>query len=139
MFVKYFQCLRNFLQERQSRIATLYLPFLTIILEHAGRFPGSHNVDRTWSSSQTMLVGSDQITETGTDFYPPSRRMTAASLNESANKINVQVPFDEDETKNLILCLMYILKNLEQGMFYGINIDSFFASCLYIFSRMLFY
>ncbi|CAB4035178.1 dedicator of cytokinesis 11, partial [Paramuricea clavata] len=106
-------------KEKQSRIAALYLPFLTVTLEHAGRFPGSHHSEKTWSSSQTILQASDQNTETasGSDSYPPSissRTTTIASLSEAASRINAQVPFDDEETKYLILCMLYILKNLEQ-------------------------
>ena len=66
-----------------------------------------------------MLATSDQNTETasGSDSYPPSissRTTTIASLSEAASRINAQVPFDDEETKDLILCMLYILKNLEQ-------------------------
>ncbi|XP_028405691.1 dedicator of cytokinesis protein 9-like isoform X2 [Dendronephthya gigantea] len=106
-------------KERQSRIAALYLPFLTITLEHAGRFPGSHHSEKTWSSSQTMLASNDQNTDgtSGSDSYPPSissRTTTIASLSEAASRINAQVPFDDEETKDLVLCVLYIVKNLEQ-------------------------
>ena len=39
---------------------------------------------------------------------------TAATIKE-ATQIALQVPFDEDETKELLLCFCYIIKNLEQG------------------------
>ena len=88
-------------------------------MEHAGRFPGSHHSDKSWTSSQTMLAANDQNAETasGSDSYPPSissRTTTIASLSEAASRINAQVPFDDEETKDLILCMLYILKNLEQ-------------------------
>ena len=40
---------------------------------------------------------------------------TAMPLRE-ATQIALQVPLDEDETKELLLCALYIFKNLEQGM-----------------------
>ena len=63
-----------------------------------------------------MLATNDQ--DTGSDSYPPSissRTTTIASLSEAASRINAQVPFDDEETKDLILCMMYILKNLDQS------------------------
>ena len=47
----------------------------------------------------------------------PSDSLTpqsAAPLRE-ATQIALQVPLDEDETKELLLCALYIFKNLEQG------------------------
>lgn len=41
-------------------------------------------------------------------------QQTAAPLRE-ATQIALQVPLDEDETKELLLCALYIFKNLEQG------------------------
>ena len=69
-----------------------------------------------------MLATNDQNTETasGSDSYPPSissRTTTIASLSEAASRINAQVPFDDEETKDLILCMLYILKNLEQSKY----------------------
>ena len=40
---------------------------------------------------------------------------TAVPLRE-ATQIALQVPLDEDETKELLLCSLYIFKNLEQGV-----------------------
>lgn len=72
-----------------------------------------------------MLQASDQNTETtsGSDSYPPSissRTTTIASLSEAASRINAQVPFDDEETKYLILCMLYILKNLEQSKYHTV-------------------
>ena len=49
----------------------------------------------------------------------PSDSLTpqsAAPLRE-ATQIALQVPLDEDETKELLLCALYIFKNLEQGKY----------------------
>ena len=49
----------------------------------------------------------------------PSDSLTpqsAAPLKE-ATQIALQVPLDEDETKELLLCALYIFKNLEQGKY----------------------
>jgi hypothetical protein len=107
---------------------------LTVTLEHAGRFPGSHHSEKTWSSSQTTLATNDQNTETASssDSYPPSissRTTTIASLSEAASRINAQVPFDDEETKDLILCMLYILKNLEQSEYYTELIILRFIQC----------
>lgn len=47
----------------------------------------------------------------------PSDSLTpvAPSTPKEASQMALKVPFDEDETKELLLCFMYILKNLEQG------------------------
>lgn len=73
-----------------------------------------------------MLTSNDQNTDgtSGSDSYPPSissRTTTIASLSEAASRINAQVPFDDEETKDLILCMLYIVKNLEQSE-YGLLI-----------------
>ena len=87
------------------------------MLEHAGRFPGSHHSEKAWSSSQTAI--SEQAADNASsDSYPPSissRTTTIASLSEAASRINAQIPFDDEEAKELILCILYILKNLEHG------------------------
>ena len=99
------------------------------MLEHAGRFPGSHHSDKQSSSSQTMTGSDDHITDAvTTDSYPPSissRTTTIASLSEAASRINAQVPFDDEETKDLLLCILYILKNLDQGKIYYNHIGCF--------------
>ena len=49
----------------------------------------------------------------------PSDSLTpqsAAPLRE-ATQIALQVPLEEDETKELLLCALYIFKNLEQGKY----------------------
>lgn len=48
----------------------------------------------------------------------PSDSLTpqTAMLLREATQIALQVPLDEDETKELLLCALYIFKNLEQGM-----------------------
>lgn len=47
----------------------------------------------------------------------PSDSLTpvAPSTPKEASQMTLKVPFDEEETKELLLCFMYILKNLEQG------------------------
>lgn len=47
----------------------------------------------------------------------PSDSLTPQSAQplREATQIALQVPLDEDETKELLLCALYIIKNLEQG------------------------
>lgn len=76
-----------------------------------------------------MTGSDDHITDAvTTDSYPPSissRTTTIASLSEAASRINAQVPFDDEETKDLLLCILYILKNLDQGKIYYNHIGCF--------------
>lgn len=107
---------------------TLYLPFLTVLLNHAPRFHGSkHDLSQTHSQlSQTSstVVASDYGTDSnrssshsGAAKQSPNNSLTqtSASTLKEASQIALQVPFDEDETKELLLCFLYVLKNLESG------------------------
>ena len=66
-----------------------------------------------------MMASNDHIADgASSDSYPPSvssRTTTLASLSEAASRMNAHVPFDEEESKELLLCTLYILKNLDQG------------------------
>ena len=66
--------------------------------------PGSEfGADSNRSSAAMKQSPSDSLTQ-----------QTAAPLRE-ATQIALQVRLDEDETKELLLCALYITKNLEQG------------------------
>ena len=120
-------------QQKQARICTLYLPLLSVLLDHTPRFHGSKYdlsgpfVTQTSQTSSTMNVPNSEF---GADSnrsssysaalkQSPSDSLTpqsAAPLRE-ATQIALQVPLDEDETKELLLCALYIFKNLEQGKY----------------------
>ena len=120
-------------QQKQARICTLYLPLLSVLLDHTPRFHGSKYdlsgpfVTQTSQTSSTMNVPNSEL---GADSnrsssysaalkQSPSDSLTpqsAAPLRE-ATQIALQVPLDEDETKELLLCALYIFKNLEQGKY----------------------
>ena len=55
----------------------------------------------------------------------PSDSLTPQSAQplREATQIALQVPLDEDETKELLLCALYIIKNLEQGSGDNFNDD----------------
>ena len=120
------------LQQKQARICTLYLPLLSVLLDHVPRFHGSkHDLSNqpyapyVSQTSSTMAVpnsdfGGDSnrsssysaaLKPSPTDSLTPQ----AASSLKEATQIALQVPLDEDETKELLLCAMYIFKNLDQG------------------------
>ncbi|XP_073255433.1 dedicator of cytokinesis protein 11-like [Porites lutea] len=119
-------------EQKQARICTLYLPLLSVLLDHTPRFHGSKYdlsgpfVAQTSQTSSTMNVPNSEF---GADSnrsssysaalkQSPSDSLTpqsAAPLKE-ATQIALQVPLDEDETKELLLCALYIFKNLEQGV-----------------------
>ncbi|XP_078379462.1 dedicator of cytokinesis protein 11-like isoform X4 [Oculina patagonica] len=115
-------------EQKQARICTLYLPLLSVLLDHAPRFHGSkydlsHQVFQQQMSqtSSTMTVPTSEfaadsnrssIKQSPSDSLTPQ---TAMPLRE-ATQIALQVPLDEDETKELLLCALYIFKNLEQGV-----------------------
>ena len=120
-------------QQKQARICTLYLPLLSVLLDHTPRFHGSKYdlsgpfVTQASQTSSTMNVPNSEF---GADSnrsssysaalkQSPSDSLTpqsAAPLRE-ATQIALQVPLDEDETKELLLCALYIFKNLEQGKY----------------------
>ncbi|XP_048588509.1 dedicator of cytokinesis protein 9 isoform X4 [Nematostella vectensis] len=119
-------------EARQSRIAALYLPFLTVLLDHVPRFHGSkyeltHSISQTSHGSSSVATGNEQTTESnrsssysqaGILKQSPSDSLTQSSAHvlKEASQIALQVPLDEDETKELLMCFLYILKNLEQGV-----------------------
>lgn len=120
-------------QQKQARICTLYLPLLSVLLDHAPRFHGSKYDLSHQVLQQQMSQTSSTMTVPTSDFAADSNRsssysaamkqspsdsltpQTAMPLRE-ATQIALQVPLDEDETKELLLCALYIFKNLEQGM-----------------------
>ncbi|XP_031567360.1 dedicator of cytokinesis protein 11-like isoform X3 [Actinia tenebrosa] len=115
---------------RQSRIAALYLPFLTILLDHVPRFQGSnyelpHSLSQFSQESSYPVLTSDPPSESnrssaysGNLRVSPSDSLTPVAPNtpKEASQMALKVPFDDEETKELLLCFMYILKNLEQGV-----------------------
>ena len=116
-------------QQKQARICTLYLPLLSVLLDHAPRFHGSKYELSNPILAQQMSQTSSTMTVPGSEFGADSNRssaamkqspsdsltqQTAAPLRE-ATQIALQVRLDEDETKELLLCALYITKNLEQG------------------------
>ncbi|XP_068733995.1 dedicator of cytokinesis protein 9-like isoform X4 [Montipora capricornis] len=119
-------------EQKQARICTLYLPLLSVLLDHAPRFHGSkHDLSNQALQTQTSQTSSVMVVP-NSEFSPDSNRsssylamkqspsdsltpQSAQPLRE-ATQIALQVPLDEDETKELLLCALYILKNLEQGV-----------------------
>ena len=120
-------------QQKQARICTLYLPLLSVLLDHAPRFHGSKYDLSHQVLQQQMSLTSSTMTVSTSDFAADSNwsssysgavkqspndsltPQTAMPLRE-ATQIALQVPLDEDETKELLLCALYIFKNLEQGI-----------------------
>lgn len=120
-------------EQKQARICTLYLPLLSVLLDHAPRFHGSKYDLSHQVLQQQMSLTSSTMTVPTSDLAADSNRsssysaavkqspsdsltpLTAMPLRE-ATQIALQVPLDEDETKELLLCALYIFKNLEQGV-----------------------
>ncbi|XP_068686823.1 dedicator of cytokinesis protein 9-like [Montipora foliosa] len=119
-------------EQKQARVCTLYLPLLSVLLDHAPRFHGSkHDLSNQALQTQTSQTSSVMVVPNN-EFNPDSNRsssylamkqspsdsltpQSAQPLRE-ATQIALQVPLDEDETNELLLCALYILKNLEQGV-----------------------
>ncbi|XP_022797946.1 dedicator of cytokinesis protein 11-like [Stylophora pistillata] len=120
-------------EQKQARICTLYLPLLSVLMDHAPRFHGSKYDLSNPILGQQMSQTSSTMTVPNSEFGADSNRSSsysavlkqspsdsltqqaAAPLRE-ATQIALQVPLDEDETKELLLCALYIAKNLEQGV-----------------------
>ena len=109
-------------QEKQSRIAALYLPLLTTILEHTLRFHKS--LDRPFIDDSLLSTRPHVISPSSDRASPaPSRNSMVSSTptnynresQEIGNKNNSFVPFDEDEKRELLLCMVFILKTLSSG------------------------
>lgn len=118
-------------QARQSRIAALYLPLLTILLDHVPRFQGSNyelhpSLSQFSQEAAPAVVTSEPTSESnrssaysqGNLRVSPSDSLTPVAPTitpKEGSQMALKIPFEEDETKELLLCFMYILKNLEQG------------------------
>ncbi|KXJ26177.1 Dedicator of cytokinesis protein 9 [Exaiptasia diaphana] len=120
-------------EARQSRIAALYLPLLTILLDHVPRFQGSNyelhpSLSQFSHDSTTQAITSEPTSESnrssaysqGNLKVSPSDSLTPVApppnTPKEGSQMALKIPFEEDETKELLLCFMYILKNLEQGV-----------------------
>eukprot|EP00794_Sanderia_malayensis_P010919 gene10919-12079_t len=109
-------------EERQARIAALYIPFLPTILEHAPRFHKS--LDRPFIDDSLLSMRQHVISPNSGRNSPAPARHSAISLSvggaltnnsiEQNQKVSY-VPFDEDERKELLLCFIFILKKLSPG------------------------
>ncbi|XP_015750586.1 PREDICTED: dedicator of cytokinesis protein 10-like [Acropora digitifera] len=119
-------------EQKQARICTLYLPLLSVLLDHAPRFHGSkYDLSNQTFQTQTSHASSVMAVPNN-EFSPDSNRSSSYSVMKQspsdsltpqsaqplreATQIALQVPLDEDETKELLLCALYIIKNLEQGV-----------------------
>ena len=107
-------------QEKQARIAALYIPFLTTILEHALRFHKSF--DRPFIDDSLLSTRQHVASPNGGRASPAPSRNSAVSgtnlhsmSNDAGNKHIAFVPFDDDEKRELLLCMVFILKKLSPG------------------------
>eukprot|EP00795_Rhopilema_esculentum_P016504 gene16504-7923_t len=108
--------------EKQARIAALYIPFLTTILEHAFRF--HKNLDRPFIDDGLLSTRQHVVSPSGGRASPaPSRNsMMGTPVNQAGNsydsggKNHNFLPFDEDEKRELLLCMIFLLKKLSPGM-----------------------
>ncbi|XP_047129888.1 dedicator of cytokinesis protein 9 isoform X1 [Hydra vulgaris] len=98
-------------EEMQSRIASLYIPYLTMMLEHSIRF------------HKSLELTEDGLIHISDDKSSPRRISKVSALysvissststTDSTGKNPPILPFDEDEAKELMICFLYILKSLK--------------------------
>lgn len=101
----------------QSRIAALYIPYLTTMLEHSIRF--HKNFDPSNIDDSLLAVScnpSSVAPRNSTMSYSSSvHSNSSVTSNPQTPKTPSLPPFDDDEAKELIVCFLYILKNLRSG------------------------
>ena len=129
IFINYFSFL---FQEKQSRIAGLYIPYLTMMLEHSLRF--HKNLDRPkidesllsihrmapstpstpLHEGNTSPMAGNRVSVLSNTFSSDSS--TFMSMTGSA-KVPPIYPFDDDEAKEFLICFVYLLQNLHSSMY----------------------
>ena len=103
----------------QSRIASLYIPYLTTMLEHSIRFHKSLEhpvIDDNLISMNADNKSSPRRISKISALYSVMTSTTPTML-DSNGKTPPILPFDEDEAKELMICFLYILKSLKSGLF----------------------
>ncbi|KAI6203313.1 hypothetical protein M3Y94_00541700 [Aphelenchoides besseyi] len=110
----------------QSRIAVLYAPLIRVILEHIGEFEslGSEfkenntiveNTQKKFDMSARSMVAKELTIQ-------QSKRATA---NTATQKIaSFAEKLDVDETKDLLLCCLYLLNNLPKSVIIALCFNS---------------
>lgn len=111
-------------QEKQARIAALYIPLLTIILEHAFRF--HKNIDRPFIDDSLLSTRQHVISPCSGRASPAPSRNSVMSVssqttqrenaNDAGNRNASLLPFDEDEKRELLICVVFLLKKLSSGI-----------------------
>ena len=115
----------SFLQEKQSRIAGLYIPYLSMMLEHSLRF--HKNLDRPKIDDSLLSIHRiAPATPSHDGNMSPSlgKRNSAFSNTFSSDGPSIMsltgsgksppiLPFDDDEAKEFLICFMFLIKNLQ--------------------------
>ena len=99
----------------QSRIVALYIPYLTTMLEHSIRF--HKNFDPSNIDDSLLAVGNTSAVapRNSTMSFSSSVLSQSSVSSNTTTKTPPVPPFDDDESKELIVCFLYILKNLRSG------------------------
>lgn len=108
-------------EEKQSRIAAMYIPFLTMMLEHSLRF--HKNLDRPLIDDSFLSL--HLIGQVNDDRMSPMSKRTSVQSGglsvdthslmslDPSGKTPPILPFDEDESREYMLSFLYVLKNLK--------------------------
>ena len=131
-------------QEKQSRIAGLYIPYLTMMLEHSLRF--HKNLDRPKIDDSLLSIHRIAPTTPSHDgnMSPILMKRNSAISNTfssesqsimsltGSGKVPPILPFDDDEAREFLLCFSFLLKNLHSCTY------ACFSSFILPFSSILF-
>ncbi|KAI6207973.1 hypothetical protein M3Y96_00065300 [Aphelenchoides besseyi] len=114
----------------QSRIAVLYAPLIQVILENISEFESVGRAERKESkpTGEKTQKKSDQL-QTPPRSKKPKELTLRSPKRNMANITAVKIPsFTEkleiDETKDLLLCCLYLLNNLPKSVIIPLCFDS---------------
>ncbi|XP_066933536.1 dedicator of cytokinesis protein 11-like isoform X1 [Clytia hemisphaerica] len=114
--------------EKQSRIAGLYIPYLTMMLEHSLRF--HKNLDRPKIDDSLLSIHRIAPTTPSHDgnmspiLMKRSSTVSNTFSSESqsimsltgSGKVPPILPFEDDEAREFLLCFSFLLKNLHSSI-----------------------
>ncbi|KAI6222962.1 Dedicator of cytokinesis protein 9 [Aphelenchoides fujianensis] len=124
-------CDQKGLQTAQSRIAVLYAPLLRVILENipefeaVGRFEAKENTPAVENTQKAFDYPQMSARSIVSKEVPPTVRRPPAANGTATQRIaSFAEKLDVDETKDLLLCCLYLLNNLPKTVIVALSFNS---------------